>query len=170
MTLKLGNLPANYFDGQANIGQSPVKPGEMDLVSLLTGLLPVRVPTNVESVAFTAAVNDTWEDYDLISALNLVLTNPIRTGEAVRLLGTLELVNAEAAVNNVKYGHGGTPDNDDTVRTFAMTGSIGSDYIQGVELITDDEGQIKIETDDITNVGFVFHLESYQIIKTTAGS
>jgi hypothetical protein len=170
MTAKVGNLLADYFDGQANIGQGASKSGDENLVNVLALIMPTRVPSNVETAAFTAAANDTWEDYDLIAALNAVLTTDIRTGEAVRLLGTLELVNAEAAVNNVKYGHGGMPDDDDTVRTFAMTGAIGSDFIQGVELITDDEGKIKIETDDITNVTFVFHLESYQVVRTTAGS
>jgi len=168
--MKVGAIPTEYFDGQANIGKGVVKAGNVHLAALMAMLQEHRVPSNVETAAFTAAVNDTWEDYDIITALNAVLTNPIRTGEAVKLMGTLELVNAEAAVNNVKYAHGDTPDNDDTVRTFAMTGAIGSDYIKGVVLITDDEGNIKIETDDVTNVTFVFHLESFQYVKTSAVS
>lgn len=168
--MKVGAIPSEYFDGQSNIGRGNSKTGDVHLAALIDALQEKRVPSNVETAAFTAAVNDTWEDYDIITALNAVLTTAIRTGEAVKLMGTLELVNAEAAVNNVKYAHGGTPDNDDTVRTFAMTGAIGSDYIKGVVLITDDEGNIKIETDDITNVTFVFHLESYQYVKAAAAS
>lgn len=168
--MKLGQVPADYFDGQANIGKGVAKSGDIHLAEMMDLMQIHRAPSNVETAAFTAAANDTWEDYDIITALNAVLTTDIRTSEAVKLLGTLELVNAEAAVNNVKYAHGGTPDNDDTVRTFAMTGAIGSDYIRGVELITDTDGYIKIETDDITNVTFVFHLEAYQYVRATASS
>lgn len=168
--MKLGKIPSNYFDGQANIGHAASKVGDVDLAALMDLMLEHRAPSNVETAAFTAAANDTWEDYDLIAAINAVLTTDIRTGEAVKLFGTLELVNAEAAVNNVKYGHGGMPDDDNTVRTFAMTGAIGSDFINDVTLITDDEGNIKIETDDITNVTFVFHLESYQYVRADASS
>ncbi len=168
--MKVGQIPADHFDGQANIGQGASKVDDENLATLLDLLTPHRVPSNVETAAFTAAVVDTWEDSDLISALNSVLSTPIRTGEAVRLLGTLEVINAEAAINNVKYAHGGTPDNDDTVRTFATAASIGSEFIHGVELITDADGNIKIETDDITNVTLVFHLESFQYVRATASS
>jgi hypothetical protein len=168
--MKAGQIPVSHFDGQANIGQGASKAGDLNLAELLDLMQEHRAPSNIETAAFAPAANDTWEDYDLIAALNAVLTTDIRTGEAVKLFGTLELVNAEAAVNNVKYGHGGVPDDDDTVRTFAMTGSIGSDYIQGVTLITDTDGYIKIETDDITNVTFIFHLESYQYVRAAASS
>lgn len=169
--MKVGQIPTNYFDGQANIGEGGAsKAGDVDLAALLDLLEIHRAPSNIETAAFTAAANDTWEDYDIITALNAVLTTDIRTGEAVRLFGTLELVNAEAAVNNVKYGHGGMPDDDNTVRTSAMTGAIGSDFLFDVTLITDDEGNIKIETDDITNVTFVFHLESFQYVRATAST
>lgn len=169
--MKVGTILANFFSGHGNLTKgSKKKYDDLHLAELLDALLIHRVPGNVETAAFVPAANDVWEDYDLITALNEALTTEIRTGEAVKLIGTLELVNAEAAVNNVKYASGDVPDNDDTVRTFAMTGAIGSDYIHGVELITDDEGQIKIETDDVTNVTFVFHLESFQYVKTAAQS
>lgn len=169
--MRVGQIPADYFDGQHNIGRgvSPSSDG-VSLSELLELMVPRRVPSNVETAAFVAAANDTWEDYDIITALNAVLTTPIRSGEAVELFGTLELVNAEAAVNNVKYGHGGMPDDDSTVRTFAMTGAIGSDFINDVTLITDGDGNIKIETDDITNVTFVFHLEAFRYTSYTAST
>ena len=169
--MKVGAIGTNAFSGHGNLTKgSKKRSDDLHLAELLDLMLVHRVPSNVETAAFTAAANDAWEDYDVITALNAVLTTPIRTGEAVKLLVTLELVNAEAAVNNVKYGHGGTPDNDDTVRTYAMTGAIGSDFIQGIELITDDSGYIKIETDDITNVTFVVHLEAYEYVKVSASS
>lgn len=168
--MKVGSISANHFSGHGNLTKGSMKKsGDAHLAELLDLMQMHRVPSNVETAAFTAAADATWEDYDLITALNLALTNPIRTGEAVRLLGTLELVNAEAAVNNVKFGHGGTPDNDDTTRNQAMAGSIGSEYFV-VDLITDAEGNIKIETDDITNVTFVFHLEAFHYVRTSASS
>jgi hypothetical protein len=169
--MKVGTINENLFSGHGNLTKgSKKKYDDLHLAELMDALLIHRVPANVETAAFVPAANDVWEDFDLITALNAVLTTDIRTGEAVRLVGTLELVNAEAAVNNVKYASGGVPDNDDTVRASAMTGSIGSDYLQGIELITDVDGQIKIETDDVTNVTFVFHLESFQYVKTAAQS
>lgn len=169
--MRIGNMRDDQFDGSMNIGRGTK--GEFDdleLRDLLDAMMPHRVPGNVETAAFTVAVNDTWEDYDIITALNAVLSTAIRTGEAVRLFGTLEFVNGEAAVNNAKYGHGGMPDDDDTVRTFATAAAAASEYVRGVELITDGDGNIKIEVDDLTNLSFVFHLESFQYVRYTASS
>lgn len=162
--MKVGQIPLSYFDGQGNIGRGVFHDGDVPLAELLALMVPKRVPSNVETAAFTAAANDTWEDYDIVAALNAVMETPIRSGEAVQLLGTLEFVNGEAAVNNAKYAHGGTPDDDDTVRTFATAAAAGSEFVRGVTLITDGQGNIKIEVDDIANLSFVFHLEAYQYV------
>ena len=169
--MKVGTITENHFSGHGNMTRGSKKRGDdLHLAELLDLMQEHRVPGNVETAAFTPAVNDTWEDFDLIAALNLALTTPIRTGEAVKLRGTLEFVNGEAATNNAKYGHGETPDDDDTVRTFATAAAAASEYVRDVELITDDSGQIKIEVDDRTNLSFVFHVESFQYVKTVAQS
>lgn len=167
--MKVGTITDNHFSGHGNMTKgSKKKFDDLHLAELLDLMQEHRVPSNIETAAFTPAVNDTWEDFDLIAALNLVLTTQIRTSEAVKLRGTLEFVNGEAAVNNAKYGHGDMPDDDDTVRTFATAAASASEFVRDVELITDSVGQIKIEVDDRTNLTLVFHLESYQYVKTTA--
>ena len=168
--MKVGQIPATYLDGQGNLGRAASAGGDIHLSELLDLMQEHRVPSNVETAAFQPAVVDTWEDYDIIAALNLVLTTSIRSGEAVKLRGTLEFANGEAGVNNAKYGHGEMPDNDDTVRTFATAAAAASEYVRDVELITDGSGQIKIEVDDLTNLNLVFHLESFQYVHFVASS
>lgn len=178
--MKVGQLDAKYFDGQGNIGRGTGKPStspdtvDPPLAELLDLMMLHRVPGNIESAEFTAAANDTWEDYDLVAALNTALATAgapaIRTGEAVRLLGTLEVVNGNASANTVLYGHGGTPDDDDTRRTHTTPTSAGSEYLYDTELLTDSDGNIKIETDDVSNLGLVFHLEAYQYVRVADSS
>jgi len=170
--MQVGNIPERHFDGQSNVTRASKKEAaDLHLAELLDLMQLHRVPSNVEAAAFTAAANDTWEDVDVVTLLNAALSSDsIRTGEAVMLLCTLEVINGEAAVNNIKYGHGEMPDNDDTVRTFAMAGAVGSEFIQGVWLMTDDDGQIKFETDDTTNVTVKIHLEGFQYIRKSATS
>lgn len=169
MSFKVGDLPQSLFDGGGQLVRGgKTGGGVMHLQELLDAMQLRRVPGNVETAAFTAAVNDTWEDYDLVSALNLVLGTPLRTGEAYRLLGTLEVANSAGTTPAVFYGHGGMPDDDDTRRTFTAAAGPGSEFIHDVELLTDGDGNIKIETDDITALTLVFHLEAYQVVKLTA--
>jgi len=167
---KYGQLDARHFKGGSRIGFD--RGDSFELQDVIEKLRPKRVPANIETAAFTAQVNATHEDYALVTALNVALTAAskatIPTGEAVRLLGTLETVNIEAVAHSLKYAHGGTPDNDDTVRTYTTAGVAQSEYIKGVELLTDGSGQIKIEVDDITKLTVVFHLEGWQIIDYAA--
>jgi len=167
--MQIGELREGYFDGGANIGRgSGSSPGDLTLRELLDQYLPHRVPSNVETAAFTCAADDTWEDYDIITALNLVLTTKIRTGEAVELRGTLELVNGEAAINNAKWGDGDTPDDDDTVTTYATQAAAASEYVHDLTIVTGEDGKIKIEVDDKANLSFVFHLQSFRYCKAAA--
>lgn len=180
--MKIGQISADHFEGQANTTKASRRPGTGDevntgtlhLAELLDLMMLHRVPGNIETAAFTAAVVDMWEDAAVISLLNAALNaadaSLIRTGEAVRLFGTLEVVNGEAAVNSLFFGHGGTPDNDDTRRPFATAASIGSEFIRPTDLITDPSGNIKIETDDIVNVMLIFHLEGYQYVRVADSS
>lgn len=170
--MNVGSIPAEFFDGQANLTRGSLKEaGALHLAEILDLMQAHRVPSNIESAAFTATANDEWEDVDVVTLLNAALQNDsIRADEAVQLLCTLEVINGEAAVNNIKYAHGDTPDNDDTVRTFATAAAAGSEFIQGVVLITDGSGQIKFETDDIANVTVKVHLEGFQYVKKTAAS
>lgn len=168
--MRVGQIPSGYLDGAAQLGGASSLASDIPLAELLELMIPRRVPGNVETAQHDPAANDTWEDWDIITDLNAALTTKIRTGEAVLLHGTLELVNGEAAVNNAKYGHGGMPDNDDTVRAYATQAAAASEFVQGVTLITDGDGNIKVESDDVTNLGFVFHLEMYQYVRYAASS
>lgn len=170
--MKVGQILDDYLDGQHSIGRGVHVGGDIPLAELLELMIPRRAPGNVETAQHDPAANDTWEDWDIITDLNAVLStgNKIRTGEAVLLHGTLELVNGEAGVNNAKYGHGGMPDDDDTVRTYATQAAAASEFVHGVTLITDGNGNIKVESDDVANLGFVFHLEMYQYVRFTATS
>lgn len=126
-----------------------------------------RTPSNIETAAFTAAVNATWENYNIITALNLVLTTNIETSRSVRLRGVLEFINSEAVAHEAKFADGETPDNDDTVNVFTMAAAAASEYLN-VDLITDASGQIKIEVDDRTKATMKFHLKSYSYVQNTA--
>ncbi len=128
---------------------------------------PLRVPANIETAAFTAAVNATWENYDLIAALNAVLATNIVTSRSVHLRGVLEFINAEAVAHQAKFADGDTPDNDDTTNVFTLAAAAGSEFLN-IDLITDASGQIKIEVDDITKVTIKFHLKSYSYVQNTA--
>jgi len=128
-----------------------------------------RVPANVETAPFAPAAAATWEDYDLVSALNAALTTDILTGHAVELRGEMEFVNAEAAANNAKWGDGDCPDNDDTVQKFTTAAAAASEYAE-TTVVTDASGNIKIELDDITNLALVFHLRSFRYVNPTAVS
>lgn len=163
---KVGSIDSRHFSGHSNLTRgSKKKTDDPDLAEMLDLMQLRRVPSNIETAAFQPAVVDTWEDFDLRAAINTALAvDQLRIGEAYRLLGTLELVNAEANANNVKFGHGGTPDDDDTTRNQAMAAAIASEFFV-VDLLTDADGNIKIEVDDLTNVTMVFHLEAYQIVK-----
>ena len=128
-----------------------------------------RVPANRETAAFTPAVNATWEDYDIITALNLVMTTPIALLRSVRLRGVMEFINTEAVVHRAKYGDGDIPDNDDVVMEFTTLAAAGSEYAN-VELVTDAAGQIKIEVDDRTKLTMIFHLKGFSYVTSAAVS
>jgi hypothetical protein len=173
--MKVGQIPSNHFDGQGNTTRAGrVRDTDLVLAELLDLMQVHRVPGNIETAAFTAVANDTWEDTALVAALNTALDAVdaplIRVGEAVHLSGTLEIVNAEVGANNLFYGHGGTPDNDDTRRAFTTAAAIGSEFIRPVDLLTDADGNVKIETDDIANLTLVFHLEGYQYVRAVDSS
>lgn len=171
MTYKVGALPSDHFDGGSNMTAAQRTAAANKTLAEHLHLMQVhRVPSDIQTDAFTAAVNDTWEDYDIVAALNGKLAADIRTGEAVLLRGTLETINGETAVNTVKYGHGGTPDDDDKVRSYSTEALIQSEYIRGVELMTDASGQIKIEVNDRTNLTLKFHLESFEYVHATASA
>jgi len=129
--------------------------------------LVYRVPGNIETAAFTAAVNATWEDEDLVTLLNAVTTVDIETNAAVRMVGVLEIANSAAAPHTAKTADGDTPDNDDTVVEYAVAAAIGSEFYD-VCFVTDASGNIKIETDDVTEVTFIFHLTSYEYAQPIA--
>jgi hypothetical protein len=180
--MKVGQIPIDHFDSGANMNRASRKPGvnaeanagDAHLAELLDLLMVHRVPGNIESAAATAAVDDTWEDFDVITLLNTALTTAaaplIRTGEAVMLYCTLEWVNGEAGVNNAKYANGGVPDDDDTVRDFATAAAAASGYEYGVWLVTDEDGNIKLEVDDVANLSLVVHLEAYQYVRIADSS
>ena len=166
--MKVGTIPDNHFSGHGNLTKGAKKKYDDTHLAELLDLMQIhRVPSNVETAQHDPAADDTWEDWGIIADLNAVLTTDIRTGEAVMLRGTLEYVNGEAATNNAKFADGGTPDDDDTVRSFATAAAAASEYEQHT-LITDVDGNIKVESDDVANLGFVFHLESFQYVKTAA--
>lgn len=132
-----------------------------------------RVPANIETAAWTAVADNTWEVKDIVALLNTALATALKpsieTSRAVMLFGTLEFVNAnEAAINNAKYADGETPDDDDTVQTFATAAAIGSEYERGIYIQTDDSGQIQFEVDDKANLSLVFHLTGYQYTNNSA--
>lgn len=172
--MKISSLPVDHFDGTKNMGRGTDGHDGMILRDLLDLMLVHRAPSNLKTAVFTATADATWEDVDLVALLNDVLTTLIREGEAVELRGMFEVVNTEAFVNNVKWADGGTPDNDPSVKTFATAAASASEYVParadvGADLIlvTDDEGQIKIEVDDLAHVGFRFHLFSWRYARNT---
>lgn len=133
-----------------------------------TSALALRVPSNIETAAFTAAVNATWENYNIITALNLVLATNIAVTRAVQLRGVLEFITSDAlGPYEAKFNDGDAPDGDDTTNAFTTAAAAGSEFIN-VDLITDATGQIKIEVDDRTKLTMIFHLKSYSYVQNVA--
>jgi len=128
-----------------------------------------RVPANIETAAFTAAVNATWEDFDLVAALNTALATAVKdiidVTKSVRLFGVLEFVNSEAVAHEAKWADAATPDNDDTVQVFTTAAAAASEYINAEIICSATDGFCKIEVDDRTKLTLIFHLQSYQYIQ-----
>jgi len=132
-----------------------------------------RVPANIETAAFTPAVNATWEDYDLVAAVNTALVaggkDAIDVTKAVRLYGVMEFINAGAgAGHTATFNDGDAPDGDDTENVFALAGGPGSEYLSVALIATATDGFIKIEVDDRTQVTMIFHLTMYRYIQAAA--
>ncbi len=127
------------------------------------------VPANIETAAFTAAVNATWEDYDLVAAINTALTTAVKdiidVTRRVRLDGVLEFINAEAVAHEAKWADAATPDNDDTVNVFTMAAAAASEYLNTAIICAPTTGYCKIEVDDVTKVTLKFHLKSYRYLQ-----
>ena len=131
-----------------------------------------RVPANIETAAFTAAVNATHEDFDLVAVLNTALTaagkDNIDTTKSVKLDGVLEFINSEAVAHEVRWADADTPDNDDVVNVFTMAAAIASEF-QETEIVCDaTNGYMKLEVDDVTKVTVKFHLKGYQYLQNLA--
>jgi hypothetical protein len=132
---------------------------------------PKRFPGNIETAAHSPAADATWEDWDIIAAINTATaSDDLDTGRPVKLRGTLEVVSGDANPHDVKYANGGVPDNDDTVKAYTTGGAAQSYFIQNVVLITDAAGLVKVEADVVAQVSFIFHLESAQYAQVEAGS
>jgi len=171
MSFYAGAVPAGMLAGQANMTKgSKTATENVHLAELLDLYLWRRVPSNIETAAFTAQINATWEDYDIIAALNTALTTDIRLGEAVELLCTLEVIDAGGGADDTfKYANGDTPDGDDTLETIIPTDGVTT-LTYGVLLVTDSAGNIKIEISDITEITVVLHLEAYRYVKKVAAA
>ena len=172
MATKTGQIDSAHFDGGGNIVRGGKSSNAApDLGTALAAMQWTPVPSNVETAALTLGTNDVREDWNLVTELNLVLGTALPAGERLALLGTIEAVNGEAAINNLIFNHGGTlAAADNTDRTFATAASIGSEFITGEMVFTDDVGAIVVAVDDVTNLTLVFHLEAYAVIRTASGS
>ena len=165
-------IPATALDYVGGVALTGATVGNAFTILLLPGLArtgenEVRVPSNVETAAFTAAVNATWEDEDVVALFNAQTTTDIETSKAIHFWGVMEIINSEAVPHTAKWADGGTPDNDDKVIQYAVSAAIGSDF-QDVDLYTDASGQIKIEVDDITKITMKLHLRGYRYVQNTA--
>lgn len=168
-TFEIGHLPRGYFDNRENLEDATRRQDEeLTLAELLHEMQWHPVPSDKQTAAHSCAASSAWEDWAVVTDLNLVLTSPIRTAEAVELIGTLEVVSSEASVQNVKYADGETPDDDDKVRTYATGGAAQSYFVRGAHLVTDAAGKVKVECDDKDNTTFVFHLEAYRYVHEQA--
>lgn len=171
MATKTGQIDSAHFDGGGNIVRGgKASKDTPDLGTALAGMQWTPVPANVETAALTLATNSVIQDWDLVTALNAVLTTELPSGERLALLGTLEFVNGEAATNNATYSHGDAPDGDDTERAFATAAAAASEFVRGEMLFTDEDGNIRASVDDVANLTLVFHLEAYAVCRTASGS
>jgi len=171
MARKIGKIDTAHFQGGANLqrgGKASVD--SPTLGDAIAGVSWTPVPGNVETAVQSIAANSTPEDADVVSELDKVLSKNLPSGERLLLYGTIEVINGEVATNNFTYIHGDTPDGDDTVRSFDTAAAVGSEFINGVTLFTDEAGNIRVSTDDIVNVTWVFHLEGYAVVRTDAGA
>ena len=165
-------VAASALDYVGGVALTGALVGNAFTVLLLPGLQRVgadisRVPSNIETAAWTAALVDTWEDEDMVALFNAALGTNIETSKAIQFRGVLEIISADGLAHDTKIGDGGTPDNDDTVAEYASSLAIGSDFFD-VNLATDASGNIKFEVDDVANVTLVMHLKSFQYITNTA--
>lgn len=166
----VGSIPVDQFDGGANVHKGATSDYTKYTLAELLPLLQMQPVGEVETAAAHPAVIGTYEDFNIVAALNAVLSSDhqIKTGERVMLMLTIEYVNAEAGINNVLYCHGGVASTSDKVRAYATLAAIASEYQRGVILVTDTDGCIKWQFDDITNLTIVFHLEGFQYVKSSA--
>ena len=84
-------------------------------------------------------------------------TTDIETGKAIHFWGVLEIINGEAAVNNVKIGDGEMPDNDDTVRIYATSAVAGSEFFDidlSLSLSESEQAQILQNTGRLRQASF----------------
>jgi len=81
-------------------------------------LTEYRVPSNIETAAFTAAVNATWEDENLVTLLNAATVSDIQTSKSVHLFGVLEIITANAVAHTVLWGDGDSVALGDKVQQY----------------------------------------------------
>jgi hypothetical protein len=167
---KVGQIDERHFSGHSNLTRGARKKyDDLTLAELLDLMLEHRVPGDVQTAAFTAVADNTWEDVALVTLLNAQLSTPIRTGEAVVLRGVFEFINGEAAINESLWADGGTATGLDKEDLFISKAAAASEFVP-VTVITDGSGNIKFETEDKANVSVKFHLKSFRYARFVASA
>lgn len=168
--MRIGEIPTGYFFEHANMDQnSKTEEDNLCLADQLSYMMWRRVPSNIETAAHACAADATWEDWGVVTALNLVVAEPITVGEAIELIGTIETINDANVQHDAYYADGGTADGD---KTCHIDGGavIGSKYAQGVKVIADASGNIKCKVDSKDHLTLKFHLEAYRYVHYNASA
>lgn len=126
-----------------------------------------RVPTDIQTAAFTGAVDGAWEDEDIVALLNASTVLDVATGQSVRVRGSLEVIAADAVAHTVLYADGDTTAGIDKVTSYTTPAAIGS-YFVDADLVTDASGNIKIQVDVVAQCTLRFHLKGYNYVVPVA--